>query len=100
MTPDPDNDAPFTYGDGTVLKLRSQSFELPDDFGTMVMAPPAPSSAGVDVPLPIASPAATAADDDPLVRLEQKLDVALRQLERLQQRIESLDLTMARALNR
>jgi hypothetical protein len=99
MSPDPDNDAPFAYGDGTVMQLRSQSFHLPDDFGTMMVSEPSASSAGSDIALPIALPAA-AQDDDALVRMEQKLDLALRQLERLQQRIESLDLTMARVLNR
>ena len=97
MIPDPENDAPFTYGEGTVMQLRSQSFQLPDDFGTMMVAASAPSSPGADIPLPIAAPVA---EEDPLVRVELKLDVALRQLERLQQRIESLDLTLARALNR
>ena len=99
MAPDPENDAPFSYGDGTMMQLRSQSFELPEDFGTMMVAGPSASRAGSDVALPIAPPAPSL-ENDPLVRMEQKLDLALRQLERLQQRIESLDLTMARVLNR
>ena len=99
MTTDPNNDSddtPFTYGDGTMMLLRSQAFEVQEDFGTIVSAPAHLPSPGIDVPLPIAAPD----DGDPLVRLERKLDMALRQIEKLQQRLESIDLTLARTLAR
>ena len=37
---------------------------------------------------------------DPIVRLEQKLDHALRLITSLQQQLDSIDATLARALNR
>lgn len=103
MTPDPRDqdiqtspaeDTPFTYGDGTVMQLRSQAFTIEEEFGTIVSSLPA-----TDVALPIALPMETISED-PLLRLERKVDAALRQLERLQQRIESLDMTVARVLSR
>ena len=38
--------------------------------------------------------------EDAMVRMEQKLDLALRQLTALQQRLESLDATLMRVLMR
>jgi hypothetical protein len=82
----------------------------PDEFGTMMQRPsPLQTVAGEPLP-PLEFPAATPAEpqavpqasapEDPLARIEQKLDLALRQLQTLQHRIESLDATIARSLLR
>lgn len=94
-TPEPADDTPFTYGDGTMMLLRSQAFDVQEDFGTVVSGPAHLPSPGMDIPLPIAAP-----EEDPLVRMERKLDTALRQIEKLQQRLESIDLALARAVAR
>lgn len=82
----PSEDDPFAYGDHTMLQLRTATFDVPaaepapeEKFGTVVM--PAP---------PV--------EEDPIVRIEQKLDLALRQITALQQRLESLDTTLMRVL--
>jgi hypothetical protein len=72
---------PFSYGDQTVLQLREQTFDVQEELAT-VMA------------LPVPEP------EDPMVRMEQKLDLALRQITALQQRLESLDATLMRVLLR
>ena len=38
--------------------------------------------------------------EDTIARLERKLDLAIAQIERLQHRIESIDLTLVRVLSR
>lgn len=93
------DDTPFAYGEHTVLQLRSQPFQVPaqpfqveDELGTVVTMP---LDTNVRAPL-----AAVPSGDDAILRMEAKLDAALRQIEKLQQRIESLDLTLARALSR
>lgn len=93
---DPD---PFAYGDHTVLQLRAQPFEVQDELGTVVTMPidTTPRNPLAAVP---AGPVAVAVEEDPMTRLERKLDAALRQIAALQQTIESLDLTLARALSR
>ena len=78
------------------MQLRSQAFTVEEEFGTIVSLPTQPVPA-TDIALPIAT---IAISEDPLARLERKLDTALRQIERLQQRIESLDITLARTLSR
>jgi hypothetical protein len=77
----PAEDDPFSYGDQTVLQLRTQRFDVQEEFGTVVLMP---------VPEP----------EDPMARMEQKLDLALKQIAALQQRLESLDVTLARVLSR
>lgn len=83
-----------------VQSMRAQSFEVQDELGTVVTMP---IDTNLRIPRPVAvapAPEVVFADEDPLARMEQKLDAALRQIEKLQQRIESLDLTLARALSR
>jgi hypothetical protein len=89
MTPDDEN--VFDYGDRTIFQLRAQSFAIENDYGTMIG--PVPTAA-----LPLVETAAPA--EDPIARLEQKLDLALRQIAILQQKLDSIDVTLARALNR
>ena len=98
------DDSPFDYGDQTVLQLRSQPFEVQDELGTVVTMP-IETTARVPIaavpPLVQPVPLETVfAEEDAIARLERKLDVALRMIEKLQQRIESLDVTLARALSR
>jgi hypothetical protein len=88
---------PFSFGDSTILQLRNQDFEPADEFGTVVLKP---GQALDTEPAGIEAPAAAAQSEDPLVRIEQKLDAALRQLHSLQQRLESLDATIAKVLMR
>lgn len=87
----------FDYGDRTMFQLRAQSFAIEEEYGTM-MATPLP--AGVETPeeAPETPPADVA--DDPIARLEHKLDAALRMIAILQNKVESIDATLARALNR
>ena len=89
MTPNDEN--VFDYGDRTIFQLRAQSFTIENDYGTMIGPVPAASLPVVETPV-IA--------DDPVARLEQKLDLALRQISLLQQKVDSIDATLARALNR
>jgi hypothetical protein len=93
--PFPESD-PFAYGDQTVVQLRSQSFDVEDERGTVVTMP-----IGTDPRLTVAAPAPEVfVDEEPLVRLERKLDLALRQITALQQQLDSLDVTLARVLSR
>ncbi len=93
---------PFEFGDRTIFNLRNQDFDPSEEFGTVVLKPqhhePEPSDTPQEEP---GTPSAEhALSDDPLVRIEQKLDAALRQIHSLQQRLESLDATIARSLLR
>lgn len=82
-------ESPFAYGERTVLQMRSQPFEVEDELGTVVTMP-------IDT-----NPRKTILiEEDALLRLERKMDEALRHIDKLQQRIESLDLTLARVLSR
>ena len=94
-TPFPDTD-PFEYGDQTVIQLRAQPFSVEDDFGTVVTMP-IDTSAGRTI---AAAPEEVFKEEEPLERLERKLDAAMRQIAALQQQLDSLDLTLARALTR
>ena len=86
------DDSPFAYGERTVLQMQSQPFEVSGELGTML----AGSAASPFGPLQtVAIP-----PEDPIARLERKLDLALAQIERLQHRIESIDLTLVRVLSR
>ena len=93
MTRDEQNDDLFEYGDRTMFQLRSQSFTIENDYGTMIIP-------GSSIPLPIVEIEPPAAVGDPIVRLEQKLDAALRLIEARHHNIDSIDATLARALNR
>ena len=88
MTPDDEN--LFEYGDRTIFQLRTQSFSIENDYGTMI-GPVAKTLPVVETP---------ALPEDPMARLEQKLDLALRRIDALQQKLDSIDTTLARALNR
>ena len=98
--PFPEDD-PFAYGEHTVLQMRAQPFQVQDELGTVVTMP---IETNVRMPLAAVEPSVPLdtvfAEEEPMARLERKLDTALRQIEKLQQRIESLDLTLARALSR
>lgn len=85
---------PFSYGDRTILALRNQPALEVDDFGTMVIPPGATHAQ--EIPLP----GAETDDADRIARLEQKLDAALRMIASLQHKLDSIDATIARALNR
>ncbi len=94
-------ETPFSYGDQTVLQLRSQPFQVQDELGTVVTMPIETAVARIPVAVAPAPPLDTLfAEEDAMARLERKLDTALRHIEKLQQRIESLDVTLARALAR
>jgi hypothetical protein len=83
---------PFTFGDRTILALRNQPALEVDDYGTMVL--PAGKTRDQDVPIP------HGVSDDPIARLEQKLDAALRIIQTLQHKLDSIDATIARIVNR
>jgi hypothetical protein len=93
MIPDEQNDDLFEYGDRTMFQLRTQSFTIENDYGTMIIP-------GSSIPLPIVEIEPPADVEDPVARLERKLDTALRLIESLQHKIDSMDVTLARALNR
>lgn len=87
----------FTFGDRTVLQLRSQSFMSEEEFGTVILeSVPFRTESVLETPAAIAAPI----ELDPMQRLEEKLDLALRAIANLQQRVESLDATLARVLMR
>lgn len=110
---------PFDFGDRTIFQLRNQDFQPDEEFGTVVSRLPLPESEPASAEHAQAAPPASGAEpapqeagstaepapietapEDPIARLEQKVDLALRQLHHLQQRLESLDATIARALLR
>ena len=105
MAPDDDNpekkadENVFDYGDRTMFQLRAQSFAIDEEYGTMMAPPPMPAASDISPPDAEAAPADVTAED-PIVRLEQKLDAALRMIAVLQHKVESIDATLARALNR
>jgi hypothetical protein len=93
---------PFEFGERTILNLRNQDFHPEDEFGTVVSRPQPHDTepAQVETPEEGVEAPAQALSDDPLVRVEQKLDAALRHLQSMQQRLESIDATIAKALLR
>ena len=82
--------SPFDIGDRTIFQMRNQRFDV-EEFGTVVGAPRRDDSL-VTV--------ATEISANPLERIEQKLDAALRALETLQTRVDSLDSLLSRVVNR
>lgn len=97
-------DAPFEFGDRTLLALRAQPFAIEHEYGTMMLPATSPvPRETTEMPLPVLPIVEAAAPDapvDPIVRVEQKLDAALRLIQSLQQQLDSIDATLARALNR
>ena len=87
----------FEFGDRTILQMQNQDFEPVEEYGTMMQAP-----SRADAPLTTETVAGveTPASEDPLVRLEQKLDLAMRMIAAMQHKLESLDATLARLLMR
>jgi hypothetical protein len=88
-------EAPFEFGDRTIMQMRGQDFEIGEEYGTVVL-PPKPAAE----PEPADAPAATPIPEDPLARIEQKLDLAMRMIAAMQHKLESLDATLARLLMR
>lgn len=88
---------PFEFGDRTIFQLRSQDFHPDDEFGTVMMRPQKPQPE----PEQPAEPAPSETlPEEPITRIEHKLDLVLRQLHTLQQRVDSLDAAVAKALMR
>jgi hypothetical protein len=86
---------PFAIGESTIFQMRNQDFGPAEEFGTVMQRPSLETQAAqIEVPI------VESTTEDPLVRIEQKLDAALRQLHAMQQRLESLDATVARSLLR
>ena len=82
--------SPFDIGDRTILQMRSQKFDV-EEFGTIV-GPPRLGDTLVTRAREVSA--------EPLERIEQKLDAALRALETLQLRVDSLDSLLSRVVNR
>ena len=95
--PPTSSDAPFEFGDRTILALRAQSFAIEKEYGTMILPASPISLETTEAPLPAVEPPV---ELDPLVRLEQKIDTALRLIQSLQHQLDSIDATLARTLNR
>lgn len=105
----PESSEVFEFGESTILQLRNQPFRVGDQYGTM-MSVPLPEAEAADASpfapetesAPAAEPPANASagGDDAIARLERKLDLALRQIEQLQQRLDSIDSALMRALHR
>jgi hypothetical protein len=93
----------FTYGDGTLMQLREQAWEIDGpEFGTRVVSG---HDAATPLALPVveaeagAEPPSTAAAED-IARLEQKIDLLMTAVAALQRRLDSIDSTIARARSR
>ena len=86
-----DGKAVFEFGDRTIGMMELQTFTL-DDYGTRAL-PPTPVIATITEPL-------AAPNADPLARIEHKLDLMLNAITALSRRIDSIDETIARILNR
>jgi hypothetical protein len=80
----------FEIGDRTVGLMRDQAFAF-DEFGTCV-------SPAATAEIEIAAEETPA--DDTLHRVERKIDHAMRAITALQRRIASIDLVLARVVNR
>ena len=108
----PESSEVFEFGESTILQLRNQPFRVDDQYGTMMSVPLPDLEAEVspfapegEAATPVASAAMSPApsrtdDDDAVARLERKLDLALRQIEQLQQRLDSIDSALTRFLTR
>jgi hypothetical protein len=87
MLMSPDENDPFEYGDRTIFNLRAQAFQPDEDFGTMILHVEPKTDVPVLSVLPVLP------NEDPIARLEAKLDAAMRKL-------DSIDATLARLLSR
>lgn len=82
--------SPFDIGDRTIFQMRSQRFDV-EEFGTIMGSSSRPDALVAQ---------STELSEQPLKRIEQKLDAALRALEMLQSRVDSLDSLLSRVVNR
>ena len=87
------DDQVFEVGDGTVMKMKNQSF-LTEEFGTVATDP-----GSTPVSLTIAAASETSGDTD-LVRLQRQVDLLVRAIESLHRRVDSVDAAVARFVNR
>jgi hypothetical protein len=108
------DDSVFEFGDRTLFALRAQPFAIEHEYGTMILPAKSLRPQTAEMPLPAVetpaetpietaeSPIETKAEavDDPIARLEAKVDAALRLIQSLQHQLDSIDATLARALNR
>ena len=88
-------EAPFEFGDRTVLALRAQSFAIENEYGTMILPNSPVPLETTEMPMP-----GTSTETDPILRLEEKIDTALRLIQSLQRQLDSIDSALARSLNR
>jgi hypothetical protein len=84
----------FRIGEQTILKMQDQHFDI-DDYGTQI-----DSTVGVFAARGVVVAAEEAVLSGPLARVEQKLDRALRTLEAIRRRVDSLDATIAHLVAR
>jgi hypothetical protein len=102
----PESAEVFEFGESTILQLRNQPFRVGDQYGTMMSVPlpsleePSESSESPFADEPQAVAPLPVAPEDPVARLERKLDLALRHIEALQQRLDSIDAALTRVLHR
>ncbi|HEX7150010.1 MAG TPA: hypothetical protein VF618_00880 [Thermoanaerobaculia bacterium] len=92
------SDEIFEFGERTIMQLRNQQFTPDEEFGTVVLRPTTTPATPLPSPALHVTGAEPAASADPMVRLEQKLDAALHLIASMQQRLDSLDATLARFL--
>jgi hypothetical protein len=88
----------FALADDPTIALadRADRTIRGEEFGTVILeSVPFRTESVVEEPFPVDEPPA-----DPVSRLEEKLDAALRAIALMQQRIESLDTTLMRVLMR
>jgi hypothetical protein len=104
-SPVPADEEPFDFSTRTLLSSRQNLQELNDEFpaapderfGTLV-AQPLPASALE--PLGTEPPRAEPPAQDGLARIEQRLDTIAGAIERVQKRLDALDMTLMRFMNR
>ena len=102
MDEKPKDEQVFAVGDRTVMAMQSQSFLSEGEFGTIAGDPS-------QLPIPemqpevesAAAPTETAEPkSDDIVRLERKLDTVAHLLNMLNRRLDSIDMVLARMVNR
>lgn len=86
------DDNVFDVGDRTIGLLRQQTFELDDDYETLITAP------GVTAVIEVAKEEIPS--EEPLVRLERKLDVVIAAMGELKRRIDSINSVLAGLMRR
>lgn len=104
-----DRNEPFAYGDGTLMQLREQRWDLDEEATRVIGQPPQDDpEMGTQIIAPtrrtdVATatvPTAAAVSDDPLVRIEHRLDELTRAMMSMQRRLDSIDAALARVLAR